>query len=146
MTDAATTPSVDWTALLRAMAEEIDATGGAGARDSLLRAVGQRMAAIRPLTPAPTMDRLAMEVNDMLATIGWGHVSFQLNERDRSLLISHSNLPRAGAAGDPPGTWLSAVLEGLYGGWMGQLGSDPALQVRRMRVSPTMVLLRYSRA
>jgi hypothetical protein len=146
VSEVASTTPLDWTLLMRALAEEIDAAGGANARDALLRAVGLRMAAMRPLTPAHTMDTLVMEINDMLAAIGWGSASFQLNETDRSLLISHDGLPRIGAAGDPAGTWMSAVLEGLYHGWLAQLpGNDPSLAVRRMRISPTMVLLRYAR-
>lgn len=147
MSETAAPPQVDWTALLRSLAEEIDASSGAAARDRLLRATGLRMAALRPLTPAHTMDTLVMEVNDMLAVIGWGSVSFQLNETDRSLLISHTGLPRVGAAGDPPGTWLTAVLEGLYQGWMSQLpGADATLSIKRLRASPNAVLLRYARA
>jgi hypothetical protein len=138
--------AVDWTVFLRAMAEEIDAAGGPAARDALLRGVGRRMAAMRPLTAAPNMETLTMEVNDQLAAAGWGAAGFVLSERDRSLLITHSQLPRLGAAGDPPGTWLSAMLEGLYEGWMAQLpGADPALVARRMRVTPQAVLLRYGR-
>ena len=146
MSEFASAAPLDWFLLMRALAEEVDLAGGPAGRDALLRATGLRMAAMRPLTPAHTMDTLVMEINDMLAAIGWGSVSFQLNETDRSLLISHDGLPRVGAAGDPPGTWLSAVLEGLYQGWLGQLpGSDPGLSARRLRVSPVTVLLRYAR-
>lgn len=137
---------IDWTLFLRAMADEIDAVGGANARDSLLRAVGQRVATMRPVGSAPNMETLAMEMNDQLAAIGWGMVNFVLSERDRSLLITHSHLPRVGAAGDPPGTWLSAMLEGLYETWLAQLpGSDQTLVVRRMRITPQAVLLRYGK-
>lgn len=146
MSDVVSATPLDWTLLLRAMAEEIDIAGGNAARDALLRKVGLRMAAMRPLTPSLTMDALVMEMNDMLAAIGWGAASFSLNETDRSLLITHEDLPRVGAAGDPPGTWLSAVLEGLYQGWMSQLpGSNPSLTARRLRVSPSTVLLRFAR-
>jgi len=138
--------SVDWTLFLRAMADEIDAVGGANARDALLRAVGLRVAAMRPVGASPNMETLAMEMNDQLSAIGWGNMAFTLSERDRALLITHSQLPRVGAAGDPPGTWLSALLEGLYEGWLAQLpGSDPSMIVRRMRLTPQAVLLRYGR-
>jgi hypothetical protein len=137
---------VDWSIFLRAMADEIDTLGGGAARDALLRSVGARMAAMRPLSSAPNMETLAMEINDQLALMGWGQVGFVLSERDRSLLITHSQLPRIGAAGDPPGTWLSALLEGLYQGWLGQLpGSDQTLAVRRMRITPQAILLRYGK-
>lgn len=147
MSDRISGSGVDWSVFLRAVAEEIDTLGGAQARDALLRAVGKRMAAIRPISAAPNMDTLSMELNDMLGGMGWGTVSFQLNEQDRSLLITHSGLPRIGAAGDPPGTWISALLEGLYEAWMGQMpGADASLVARRMRVTPQAVLLRYGRA
>jgi hypothetical protein len=137
---------IDWSLFLRGMADEIDAVGGATARDTLLRHVGHRIAVMRPVGAAPNMETLAMEMNDQLAAIGWGMVGIVLSERDRSLLITHSQLPRIGAAGDPPGTWLSAMLEGLYEGWLAQLpGSDPAMVVRRMRITPQTVLLRYGR-
>jgi hypothetical protein len=146
MSDRAALANVDWSTFLRALAEEVDGVGGPTARDALLRRIGWRMAAMRPLTTAPNMETLAMELNDALATFGWGSVGFQLNETDRSLLITHTGLPRIGAAGDPPGTWISAVLEGLYEGWMAQLpGSDPSLVARRMRVTAQTVLLRYGR-
>jgi hypothetical protein len=141
-----TGPSVDWTIFLRAMADAIDGLGGPVARDVWLRGVGERMGAMRPITPVPNMESLAMELNDVLAAMGWGQVGFQLNEQDRSLLITHTNLPRVGAAGDPPGTWLSALLEGLYRAWMSQLpGADPSLVAQRLRVTPQTVLLRYGR-
>jgi hypothetical protein len=146
VSDVVSATPLDWTLLLRAMAEEIDAADGTAARDAMLRKVGLRMSAMRPLTPSLTMDALVMEMNDMLADIGWGSASFSLNETDRSLLITHDDLPRVGAAGDPPGTWLSAVLEGLYQGWMTQLpGADTSLTAKRLRVSPATVLLRFAR-
>jgi hypothetical protein len=135
---------IDWSVFLRALADEVDTMGGAQARDALLRGVGTRMAAMRPISPAPNLETLAMEINDHLGTMGWGAVGFVLSERDHALLITHSQLPRIGAAGDPPGTWVSAVLEGLYGGWMNQMpGSDRGLTVRRVRITTQTVLLRY---
>lgn len=146
MSDKAGGVVVDWTTFLRALADEVDVVGGASARDALLRGIGQRMAAMRPLTSAPDMNTLAMELNDQLSDMGWGNVSFQLSEQDRSLLITHTNPPRVGAAGDPPGTWISALFEGLYEGWMSQLpGSDSTLVARRIRVTPQTVLIRYGR-
>lgn len=136
--------AIDWSIFLRAMAEEIDALGGKGARDALLRGIGGRMALMRPIAAAPDMDTLVMDLNDTLGEMGWGGVSFQLNEQDRSLQIVHTYPPRIGAAGDPPGTWISALLEGLYEGWMNQLpDSDKELVARRTSVTPQVVLLRY---
>jgi hypothetical protein len=137
---------VDWALFLRAMADSVDATVGSEGRDTWLRGVGTRIAAMRPLRHVPNMETLAMEVNDLLREQGWGQMRVDLQPADHSLLITHTGLPRLGAAGDPPGTWLTAVLEGLYTNWLGQIpGADPALSARRMRVSPDVTLLRYGR-
>jgi len=143
MTDVAV-DKVDWSLFLRAMADAIDALSTPAARDEWLRDVGIRIAGMRPLRHVPNLETLAMEVNDFLREQGWGSARFDLQEADRSLLITHSNLPRLGAAGEPPGTWLTALLEGLYTTWLGQLpGADPGLIARRLRASPETTLLRY---
>ena len=140
---AATSERVDWTLFLRAMADAIDALSSASARDEWLRDVGARVANLRPLRHVPNLETLAMEVNDFLREQGWGTATFDLQDADRSLLITHSGFPRLGAAGDPPGTWLTAMLEGLYSTWLGQLpGADTSLIARRVRASADTTLLR----
>jgi hypothetical protein len=135
-----------WRGFLRALAEEVDGLGGPGARDVLLRGVGRRMASQHRLSGAVDIAGLELEVNDALAGWGWGSVRFHFDDRARILNIVHSGLPRVGAAGDPPGTWLSAVLEGLYEGWMSELpGADASLVARRSRMTPSSVSLRYGR-
>jgi hypothetical protein len=136
---------VDWTLFLRAMADAIDAMSTPAGRDEWLRDIGARVAAIRPLRHVANLESLAMEVNDFLRAQGWGEARFDLQEADRSLLITHSGLPRLGAAGEPPGTWLTAMLEGLYTTWLGHLpGADKSLVARRLRASPDATLLRYA--
>ena len=45
----------------------------------------------------------------------------------------------------PPGTWLTALLEGLYTTWLGHMpGADKSLVARRLRASPDVTLLRYA--
>jgi hypothetical protein len=135
-----------WRGFMRGLADEIDDVGGAAARDALLRGVGRRMAAATPLLATPDIAGLELEVNDHLSGWGWGRASLRLVAEERSLLITHSGLPHVGAAGDPPGTWLSAVLEGLYDTWMNALpGADRSLVVKRQRVSSDSVTLRYGR-
>ena len=138
---------VRWHGFLRALAEEIDITAGAAARDALLRNVGLRMARLMPLPITESLDGLTIEANDILSAIGWGSVSVTVSEADRCLVITHRGLPRLGAAGDPPGAWLSALLEGLYEGWMGQQpGSAPGLTARRQPIqSADEIVLRYGR-
>jgi hypothetical protein len=136
-----------WRNFLRALAEEVDASAGPASRDALLRRVGDRMARLMPLPHATSLETLEIEMNDALSEAGWGSVQLDLQETDRCLVLRHRGLPRVGSAGDPPGTWLAAVLEGLYEGWMSQQpGSEPSLSARiQPGGSPDAVELRYGR-
>ncbi len=136
-----------WRHFLRALADEIDTQRGEGARDEMLRATGRRMARLLPLPDVASVEALAMEMNEALAAIGWGMTSLTLEEDERRLTILHTGLPRLGGAGDPPGLWLSAVLEGLYETWIAQQpGSDPRLVARRYATpAPGAVALHYGK-
>jgi hypothetical protein len=138
---------VPWRGFLRALADEIDAQRGEAARDELLRATGRRMARLLPLPEVGSVEALAMEMNDALEALGWGSVTLTLEESEKRLTITHSGLPRLGGAGEPPGLWLSAVLEGLYETWIAQQpGSDSHLVARRFAApAPGVVALRYGR-
>lgn len=140
--------SVRFREFLRALAEEIDRQAGPQRRDAHLRDVGRRMGRLLPLPEVATIEALALEMNDALSAIGWGQVQLTLSESERCLLITHADLPRVGSLGEPQGSWLAAVLEGLYEHWFAaQPESDPALIVRRELSSTTgnTVSLRYTR-
>lgn len=141
--DAAT---ARWLDFLQALADEVDGLGGAGARDALLRGVGTRMAARHALPPARDLTSLQGFVNVTLANWGWGEVRFIFDPAAEALVIAHVGLPALGRSGTPPGTWLSAVLEGLYEGWLGALpGGVPGLVATRDAVTAECVMLRYWR-
>ena len=144
MTDVSTTSH--WRVFLYALAEEVDTQGGIAARDELLRGVGRRMAKLRPILSVSGIDLLATEINEQLSTMGWGSVSLRTDDEYPALLIIHTGLPWVGAIAEPPGTWLSAVLEGLYQGWLSQLPTnDVSMVVRRESVTARTVTLHYSR-
>lgn len=146
MTAAETNPgAVQWRPFLRALVDEIDGLASPAERDDMLRGVGNRMARLQPLPDVPTLHTLQLEMNDALAALGWGNVSLALDHADRVLLITHTGLPRIGATGTPPGTWLAALLEGLYETWIsGQPGADTTLVARRGAVDAAgWVVLRY---
>lgn len=86
-------------------------------------------------------------MNDALAAMGWGRTSLAFDGAARELRITHHGLPRVGTAGDPPGTWLVALLEGLYETWMAQQpGAEPGLNARQTgEPAPEEVRLRYAR-
>lgn len=137
-----------WRRFLRALADELDATTAPAARHGLLRGIGRRMATMMPLPAATSLETLEIEMNDALCQLGWGSVRFDLQEADHCLLLTHSELPRLGSAGEPPGTWLAPTLEGLYEGWMAQQpGSEPSLAARLEPHSTAgTVVLRYGRS
>ncbi len=142
-----TSSRAQWGRFLRAMADELDATTVPAARDGLLRGVGRRMATMMPLPAATSLETLELEMNDALDQLGWGSVRFDLHEADHCLLLTHTGLPRLGATGEPPGTWLAPTLEGLYEGWMAQQpGSEPSLAARLdPHAKAGTVVLRYGR-
>ncbi len=126
---------------LRALAEEIDSLAAPGERDDLLRGVGARMAKLMPVPPVESLAALELEMNDVLAGVGWGQTRLDLDEAERLVTITHTGLPRTGSLGDPPGTWLSAVLEGLYSAWMAQQpGSTATLAARRTSLGDVITL------
>ena len=62
------------------------------------------------------------------------------------MILRHSDLPRIGSAGEPPGTWLAPALEGLYQGWMGQqAGADPSFNARANDYEGDTIVIRYGR-
>ncbi len=138
--------SVAWRTFLRGLAVELDAQVGADASFAILRGVGQQMAALLPLIPVASLEALEMEMNMVLAEIGWGRVKVALHEADRCVMIIHSGLPQVGSAGEPAGTWLAPVLEGLYQGWMGQQpGADSSLRARIGHYEGESIVIRYRR-
>ena len=147
-TAPAATQAVQWRMFLRALADEVDALTSAAERDDMLRAIGRRMARMMPIAPVASLDTLQVEINDTLETLGWGSVRLELNANERALMIHHAGLPRIGSLGTPPGSWLAAVLEGLYETWLAsQPGSDPNLTIRREPGSTAhLITLRFGRA
>jgi hypothetical protein len=143
--DAAPLPQA-WRALLRGLALELDAQVGSDVRIAILRATGQRMAEMLTLPAVDSLEALELEMNDVLAEIGWGRAELTLLEAERCVTIGHVGLPRIGSAGEPLGTWLAPVLEGLYHGWMGQQpGADPSFRARIKTYEQGGVVFRYGR-
>nr|3A8E_A Chain A, Cellulose synthase operon protein D [Komagataeibacter xylinus]3A8E_B Chain B, Cellulose synthase operon protein D [Komagataeibacter xylinus]3A8E_C Chain C, Cellulose synthase operon protein D [Komagataeibacter xylinus]3A8E_D Chain D, Cellulose synthase operon protein D [Komagataeibacter xylinus]3AJ2_A Chain A, Cellulose synthase operon protein D [Komagataeibacter xylinus]3AJ2_B Chain B, Cellulose synthase operon protein D [Komagataeibacter xylinus]3AJ2_C Chain C, Cellulose synthas len=108
----------DFTLFLQTLSWEIDDQVGIEVRNELLREVGRGMGTRIMPPPCQTVDKLQIELNALLALIGWGTVTLELLSEDQSLRIVHENLPQVGSAGEPSGTWLAPVLEGLYGRWV----------------------------
>jgi hypothetical protein len=135
-----------WRAFLRGLALELDTQAGPDASTAILRAAGQQMAAMLALLAVHSLEALELEMNSVLAEICWGSVQLTLHEAERCVILRHSDLPRIGSAGEPPGTWLAPALEGLYQGWMGQqAGADPSFNARVKAYEGDTIVIRYGR-
>ncbi|HWX48768.1 MAG TPA: cellulose biosynthesis protein BcsD [Roseomonas sp.] len=137
--------SGQWRGFVQALVETLDAHLDAATRGGLLRAVGARMGAEMPLRPASTLAELEARMNEALGRIAWGYVAVSLEQSDRSLRLVHRAAPAIGAAGDAAGGWIAAVLEGLYGAWLGsqQGGGEAGAALRTLRAEAGLVVLRY---
>ena len=137
--------AAEWRVFLRGLALEMEAQAGPAATVALLRGVGQQMARLMALPPVGSMEALEMEMNAVLAGVGWGSVRLAMNEAERCVVLTHAGLPRIGSAGEPAGSWLAPVLEGLYQGWMGQQpGADEQLRAR-VQSCGSVITIRYGR-
>ena len=146
--DSMARAAIDWRPFLRALAEELDAVAGVAGRDALLHGVGRQLALQHPLPPQSSAPALALEMNEILENFGWGRVRINYSVAETCLVLTHFGLPRVGGRGEPPGTWLAAVLEGLYQGWLAQQpGADATLVTRRAPATePDTVVIRYGKA
>jgi hypothetical protein len=135
-----------WRAFLRGLAFELETQAGRDTTVAILRATGRHMSAMLALLAVDSLEALQLEMNVVLGEINWGSVRLTLHEADRCVILSHSNLPRIGSAGDPPGTWLAPVLEGLYQGWMGQqAGGNPSFTARIKGYEDDTIIIVYGR-
>lgn len=137
---------VPWRVFLRCLANQIDAQCGPEARIPILRDAGRQMAVLLALPPVGSLEALEIEMNGVLTEIDWGSVQLSLNEAERCVLLTHRGLPRIGSAGEPCGTWLAPVLEGLYEGWLAQQpGAESSFLVRIKLHEADSIIMRYGR-
>jgi hypothetical protein len=137
---------VAWRTFLRSLAVELDAQVGSDASKAILRGIGLQMARLLTLVAVDSLEALGLEMNLVLAEIGWGRVQINLMEAERYVSIIHTGLPLIASAGEPAGTWLAPVLEGLYQGWMGQQpGADNAFRADIEGYEDNKIVIRYGR-
>jgi hypothetical protein len=139
--------SAQWRGFLRALLETLDANLDPASRDALLRAVGGRLGALTPLPACDSLSALEAQMNEALAVSDWGWVEVALDPQDRALVLTHCAAPAIAAGAEANGDWIAAVLEGLYGNWLGgQPGADRSLAPRRVGATAGTITLRYGRA
>ena len=119
-----------WRPFLAALAGELFENLREDEARGFLRQVGSRVADLTPLEPVDTLEAFEARANKVLAQMDWGVAAFAARE-DR-IGIVHQAYPHRLREGQAPNwpTAFSAVLEGLYTGWLRAQGAGLVLSAR----------------
>lgn len=132
-----------WFDLLSVMIDGMIANAGEDEAAAFLSVMGESLASRYTLPEARTVQDLEREINLQLARFNWGFVILQ--PQDRALLIQHHALPSGGNLMEPA-RWqsaISAVLKGLYAGWLQGQGGSAAVPVALEMSDGNTLLYRY---
>ncbi|NCN69653.1 MAG: hypothetical protein GW907_00675 [Betaproteobacteria bacterium] len=139
--------SLQWLAVLRAMALELSASASPVELRLLFSKIGTRFAneVQEQFMNVNTLAELEEGLNVFWAQINWGWVN--LTDAGDSIGITHQAAPLAEAFGDESLSWCVGLLEGFYHNIFSVLGASAAMQVRDTGESDAMTLrLRFELA
>lgn len=119
-----------WLGFLGALAAELGQQMVAEDLRAFFSLVGGRMAETTPLPQDLTLPQLEDHINTYLDDVGWGWI--QIEDRQSTLEFTHGCAPLRKAFGDEAMEWAPGVLEGLYGGWLRQLGAGDNLALEQV--------------
>ena|SRR5579862_4451448 len=119
--------SRQWVHFMAAMFAEFEERVAAGEANQFLGALGAKMARLLPLRRCESLEDLEADINSVLEGIDWGWM--RLREADAFIEIVHGAYPMI-PQDETRGSWMVPILEGLYGGWLGEQGGDPSLTAR----------------
>jgi Cellulose synthase subunit D len=105
---------LQWSPILRAMAEELVANADTQALHQLFFNIGSRLAGSvkSQFADQNTLTDLNESLNSLWASMSWGFV--ELRETSTAIEIEHRFAPLAEAFGDDMLTWSVGLLEGFY--------------------------------
>jgi hypothetical protein len=119
--------SVQWRAVMLAMADELFENFSAQEAWGFYRQIGLRVSRSVALPPVKTLDELEVSLNVVLAEMDWGYVSLSL--ADSAIAIRHRAYPGQYLE-DASGHWrraFCALLEGVYTVWLQSQGGRPEM-------------------
>ncbi|HXP04621.1 MAG TPA: cellulose biosynthesis protein BcsD [Stellaceae bacterium] len=119
--------SRQWVHFMAAMFSEFEDRVPQAEADQFLEALGAKMAQLLPLRRCESLQELQEDINSILEGIDWGWM--RLREADAFIEITHGAYPLVPQDENRRG-WMVPILEGLYGGWLGEQGGDPSLRAR----------------
>jgi len=95
------------------------------------RHIGSRIAAEMPIGECATLERLEHSINETLVLLDWGWTA--IVAENQTMRISHSACPVPGSSQERLDISLlamSALLEGVYKGWLQQQGGESDVPIR----------------
>ncbi|KKB65018.1 hypothetical protein WM40_03495 [Robbsia andropogonis] len=115
-----------WRPFLSLFAQELTQTLTPGLLGRLMHDTGVRFARQYVLAPAGTVAEMQDVMNHVWRELQWGEV--EIDESEIRLVLTHRYAPLRAVFGAENDRWAGAFLEGVYEGWMQQLGADPRLR------------------
>jgi hypothetical protein len=137
--------SRQWVHFMAAMFAEFEGRVEGAEADQFLVALGAKMARLLPLRACDSLEALEEDVNSVLEGIDWGWM--KLREADSFIEIIHGAYPLV-PQDETRRSWMVPILEGLYGGWLGEQGGDSSLTARlhgRLEANGAAITLHYGR-
>jgi len=119
--------SRQWVHFLAAMFAEFEDRVEEAEAGQFLTAIGFKMALLLPLRRCDSLGELEEDINNVLEGIDWGWA--RLREDGSSISITHGAYPVV-PQDESRRSWLVPILEGLYAGWLGDQGGEPAFTAR----------------
>lgn len=119
-----------WKDFLNALAAELNAQMPADELRAFFYVIGERIGNAQQVPVSDSLEQLQQALNNHFKSLGWGWM--QIRDLHNSLEFVHSCAPLRAAFGDDAMEWCSALLEGMYGVWMRQLGAGQDLQLRQV--------------
>jgi len=119
--------SRQWVHFMAAMFAEFEERVAESEADQFLEALGAKMTRLLPLRRCESLDDLQDDINNVLEGIDWGWM--RLREADSFIEIVHGAYPLI-PQDEARRSWMVPILEGLYGGWLGEQGGDSSLTAR----------------
>ena len=123
--------SPQWRLFLELVFDELSNNAGKEESSGFWRHIGSRIAAEKPIGECATLERLEQAVNDELGLLDWGQAS--IVAENKAMHICHTAFPVPGSSPERLDTSLlamSALLEGVFKGWLQQQGGDFDVPIR----------------
>jgi hypothetical protein len=137
--------SRQWVHFMAAMFAEFEERVDASEANQFLAALGHKMARLLPLRNCASLEELEDDINSVLEGIDWGWM--RLRENENFIEITHGAFPLV-PQDEHRRSWLVPILEGLYGGWLGEQGGDLSFTARLIgqpQGTGTLLNFRYGR-